>query len=496
MPQLLMVLLSVVLVPLLLLLLSIDSPFYEIWGRVDSSWFFTAGKAWMEGMVPYVDFSDSKGPLLWLIYGVGYLLSNNDFVGVWILTCVGYLVTFWFIYGISRVFVDSRCLSFLVAVLMLWVYFNPVVHYETKSEDFCQPFIAMSMWSVCRVLYCRPVSHSALASMLRCGAWLTGISIGATLLIKFTLAVMIVFFALILCFGAWRSRALSVGGVTWRVGAGVAIVCLPFVIWFACLGNLEDFVNEYFVFTAKISSHSPRLNVVGWLLGGGFLSGLMVVMSLSTGAVFLMARRHAWVPLVAFGWFLVITVQNAEWVYYYNGCLIFAVFGLVALAALLSKLSRSKVLKVALSVIALAGTGWASLSHASGLANFKFADHRGDPLRAMGGEFYRHVDVVGRVKQPRIVFFNYNNKVNVADATGGLPGCKYWAKQYGAKGMQEVQFGQIKKKKPHFIYVKKGDFKSRERVESLGYFCLLQPGEFYEAYLYVSPQLKTLYPEY
>ena len=27
----------------------------------------------MNGLTPYVDFTDSKGPLLWLIYGIGYL---------------------------------------------------------------------------------------------------------------------------------------------------------------------------------------------------------------------------------------------------------------------------------------------------------------------------------------------------------------------------------------------------------------------------------------
>lgn len=50
--------------------------------REDSAWFFTAGKAWMEGMTPYIDFADSKGPLLWLIYGIGYLLSPTSYIGV------------------------------------------------------------------------------------------------------------------------------------------------------------------------------------------------------------------------------------------------------------------------------------------------------------------------------------------------------------------------------------------------------------------------------
>ena len=50
-----------------LLLLSHDSYLYLSGPRVDSAWFFMCGKAWMNGMVPYVDFADSKGPLLWLI---------------------------------------------------------------------------------------------------------------------------------------------------------------------------------------------------------------------------------------------------------------------------------------------------------------------------------------------------------------------------------------------------------------------------------------------
>jgi len=31
--------------------------------------------------VPYVDFIDSKGPLLWLIYGVGYVITPHSFIG-------------------------------------------------------------------------------------------------------------------------------------------------------------------------------------------------------------------------------------------------------------------------------------------------------------------------------------------------------------------------------------------------------------------------------
>ena len=484
---------SIVLVPLLLLFFSVDSPFYEIWGRIDPSWYFTAGKAWMHGMIPYVDFSDSKGPLLWLIYGIGYLISNFDYVGVWLLTCVNYLVTTWFIYGIARIFVDSKCLSFLVAVVMLAVYFNPVIHHFTKSEDFCQPYIALGLWSICRVLYDKLRDNSLLRNRICQGAWFIGISMGATLMIKFTIALMISFFAIVLCIAARKSGVVRVKDVVWRVLAGCAVVCLPFVVYFAILGNLDDFIREYFVLTSKISSHSPRLNVIKWTIGGGFLSWLIITMSISTATFFFITKKYSWVPIAGFFWFLLITVQNAEWTYYYYSCMIFAVFGLIALVKWGSKFIKSMWTKAIAVALCLLITGVMSFSHASHIATFKLVDHSDDPLMAKGAEFYHQVDLVKRVEKPRVVFLNYNNVINVADAVDGLPGCKYWAKQYGANFMQEEQYKQIKTNRPHFVYIKQDDPYNKDRIERLGYFCINQPSPFYKVYLYANPKLRKIY---
>ena len=314
-----MVVLSVVLIFASLLFASIDSPFYEMWGRNDSSWFFTAGKAWMHGMIPYVDFTDSKGPLLWLIYGVGYRISNYDFVGVWFLTCINYLVTFWLVFGVARIFLKSRWWSFLVAVMMIHVFFSPHLHYETRAEDFCQPYITLGLLVACRVLYGSHTHDLRSSSLYYNSAWLIGISMGATLMIKFTLAIMVSFFAIMICIDAYRSRSIKIFDLVWRVLAGTFLVCLPFVVVFIYLGNLDDFVREYFIITSKISSHPPRLNIIGWVIRGGFLSHLIIIMCISTSSFLFMRKKYkyTWMPLAAFWWFLMITVQNAEWKYYY-----------------------------------------------------------------------------------------------------------------------------------------------------------------------------------
>lgn len=486
-----MVALTIGLVPLMLLMLSIDSPCYEVWGRIDSSWYFTAGKAWMNGMVPYVDFSDSKGPLLWLIYGIGYLMSNYNYVGVWVMTCVAYISTTLLNYRTARLFLKSDWLSWSVSMLMLMVYFNGFIHYETKSEDFCQPFIALSLWVICRLAYGEQSPRH-----FKHAAWMVGVSIGATLMIKFTVAAMVFFFAIMLVLLAKRSLLASIKDVAWRMLAGVMVVCLPFVVMYTCMGNVDDFLREYFIVTSRISSHPPRLNVVEWVLSGGFLSWLIITMTLSTGTMFLMVRKYMWMPLVAFFWFLLITVQNAEWPHYYYGCMIFGLFGLIALAKCgehyLLRTKPAISIAVTLALVAVGGFSYYKALLAPTFMPIKHEANK--EFEKKGVEYYRHVDLVKRVDKPKIVFFNCNNVINVADETGGLPGCKYFAKQFGATDvMVESQYEDIKKNRPHFIYVKKCERESLKRIEQLGYFHILEPGEIFEVYLLASPELQELY---
>ena len=73
-----------------LFIISPDSYTHDLFFRIDTAWFFTCGKAWMNGMIPYIDFADSKGPLLWLIYGIGYLLSPHNYLGMFWLSVVLY----------------------------------------------------------------------------------------------------------------------------------------------------------------------------------------------------------------------------------------------------------------------------------------------------------------------------------------------------------------------------------------------------------------------
>ena len=120
-----------------LLLVSWDSYLYDLWQHHDVIWFYLCGKAWMNGMTPYVDFADSKGPLLWLIYGIGYLISPHDYTGMYWLSCVLYTFIFYQCYKCARLFVHDARLALVAVLISAFFFLSGLTHIEVRAEDYC-----------------------------------------------------------------------------------------------------------------------------------------------------------------------------------------------------------------------------------------------------------------------------------------------------------------------------------------------------------------------
>ena len=92
---------------IILFFVSPDSYTHDMYYRWDSAWFFTGGKAWVEGLRPYIDFADSKGPVLWLIHAVAYILSPYNYLGLFWLSVLLYGVIFYIDYKIADLFLHN-----------------------------------------------------------------------------------------------------------------------------------------------------------------------------------------------------------------------------------------------------------------------------------------------------------------------------------------------------------------------------------------------------
>ncbi len=212
---------------------------YPLNDWVDSNCFYTMGKAMVHGKVLYRDLYEQKGPLLYMIHAIGYLISPGSFTGVYLIESVcGGL----FLYSAHRI-LKPYCGWASIAVLPILgalVYSAPSLSYGDSAEEFCVPMYALCMMvSFLALREDRPVSKG--------GCFLAGAMGACVLWIKYT---MLGFFvgwfivpALIVLFKRQWKRFFEM--ILW-VLLGVIAASLPILIYFTVHGALGDLYQVYF----------------------------------------------------------------------------------------------------------------------------------------------------------------------------------------------------------------------------------------------------------
>lgn len=94
---------------------SMCSYLYPYQNRVDQNCFFTVGKGMMTGLVPYRDLFEQKGPLLYFLHGLAYLVSPDSFIGVFGLEVASMTLWFVYLYKLARLYTTPRPAMLLVS---------------------------------------------------------------------------------------------------------------------------------------------------------------------------------------------------------------------------------------------------------------------------------------------------------------------------------------------------------------------------------------------
>lgn len=100
-----------------LLITSKNSFLYVFNDWEDANAFFTVGKSWFNGVLPYKELFEQKGPLLYLIYGLGYLISNKTFHGVFILEVLSFTVFLYYLHKIFNLYFEEKYSLFLLPII-------------------------------------------------------------------------------------------------------------------------------------------------------------------------------------------------------------------------------------------------------------------------------------------------------------------------------------------------------------------------------------------
>ena len=146
---------------------------------VDANAFFTVGKSMMHGIVPYRDLFEQKGPFLYLIYGIGSLISFKSFLGIFILEVLFWTVALIYLYKILKLFLSTRVSLLILPIFMSLIVTTRAFTHGGSAEEFCVPFFFITLYYF--------IKHFKVKELTKKEMLLNGIIAGLVLLIKYTL---------------------------------------------------------------------------------------------------------------------------------------------------------------------------------------------------------------------------------------------------------------------------------------------------------------------
>ncbi len=457
---------------LMSLFCNIDSYLYMQIGQFDSAVFFMCGKSLMNGMIPYEDFTDSKGILLWLFYGIGYLIDHYSYVGIFWMMCGIVFITLCIAYRTSRLFLDRNA-SVLAALMTLipLMYWN--FYFETKSEHFCWPAVAWGIYVLMKALKGNDLKSVDYASI--------GASIVYCLFIKWSVAVMMLCFVVSLGWIAWQRKEICryfIGSLCGLIGT-----FLPFVVYFSICGNLRDMWQEYFVNTLTTVSKPMDETVVDIIEGGKNLfttkNFLYLVYTLPVLSLW---KRERWftssLPALCGLFFIALCVRAGDGVHYITIAGPFAIMTIVVVLRWLISLRISLRYLSLLFVVSASYVIWGHIHYSNNFCTKNTA------------EFNRYMALSWAMSQvsehPSVIILGMEPGLCMGTA---LPGTKYWTLQKGrTEQMWQDELAAIRDGSADFIVLWCADVNEYDRMlTDCGYHFL---SDYYAGSVYTRHDLK------
>ena len=230
-----------------LLITSKNSFLYVLNDWVDANAFFTVGKSMFNNIIPYKDLFEQKGPLLYLIYGLGYLISNKSFHGVFIFEVLSFAIFLYYIHKIfTMYFKEKYSLAIIPAISMLITISGYFVD-GGSCEEFCFPMMAVSLYYYFK--------HFKKEELTNKEILINGLMAGCVLMMKYTLLGFWIGICAFICINYLiKKEYKKVLKYCLFFLAGMLIPFTIGLIYFLINNGVKEFINVYF--TLNMTSYT------------------------------------------------------------------------------------------------------------------------------------------------------------------------------------------------------------------------------------------------
>ena len=228
----------------------------------DANIFFTVGKSIVHGKVLYRDVFDHKGPLLYFLHSLAYLISKDSFLGVYVIEVLAFTAYLLAVYQTLRLYVKKNILLVLPLLTAAILSSKSFCHGDS-AEELILPLAAWSLYASLRYFKNRYPEEMDYREL-----FVHGILAGCIMLIKFTLlgfhfAWMLMI--LLSCLFRGKIRRGVISGLVF-VG-GMAVTTIPFLFYFWINGALDSWFTVYFYNNVFVYSNLEKQSLAGQIKG-------------------------------------------------------------------------------------------------------------------------------------------------------------------------------------------------------------------------------------
>ena len=218
------------------------SPLYPFNPWDDVNVFFVLGRGIVHGLVPYRDLFDHKGPLLHFVFALAAIISENSFIGIWIIECILASVFAIFSWKTAKLFIyPSKFMIMIMPVFIGVIYTIRMFNFGGNAEELCFPLLSVEFYLGLRSI----VQKSGIPD--KNDALICGIITGAIFWIKYSFLGFVIGFCLyIFLITLKRKEYKKLWDLVWRFLLGIVIVSIPIVTYFIVTKSLGDLWEAYF----------------------------------------------------------------------------------------------------------------------------------------------------------------------------------------------------------------------------------------------------------
>ncbi|WP_440602794.1 hypothetical protein [Bacillus sp. GB_SG_008] len=252
---------------IIMLFFTETSPFFVLSEWVDSNAFFTVGKGMANGLVPYQDLFEQKGPLLYGLHALAYFVSHTTFFGVYILESLAMFANMVLAFKISRLYLNWMPSATIAIFFPILILNQNAFRFGDSAEEFSIPFIMALLYIIFK--YYKYGSDSLFKRSI---FLLNGIMIGCVFWIKFTLVgAWIGFYLAILIICIYGKRWKDLTNAIVYTFVGLVLASIPWLIYFGMNHAIQDLIDVYLKF--NLGTYSSQVGTTEKLINFAFTFG-------------------------------------------------------------------------------------------------------------------------------------------------------------------------------------------------------------------------------